>query len=648
MPSRILRLWNANTSAWEEVGDSRLTAHLAAADPHGQYLLETLADAKGDLLAASAADTLGRLAVGTDGQVLTANAASALGLTWATPAAGGGGLATDPLADVKGDLFAASANNAIGRLALGTDGQVLTADSTQALGLRWAAGGAGLPLTGGTMTGTITSDGAAARSTGALVVVGAGATASDSRVYGATSPSYTANALLTAGREYGVSFSSSTAVYLVAVRWYRLNAGASPPTTVRLWDSTSTASPVATVTALSAFADSAVGWKEQRLPAGTQPLLVAGRTYVLSHTAVGSTANGASPYTPVPDAPVTWNANVSNTTGGAYPTTTSAVGYATDLAVRASLSLPDPAESGALRLPNGNQGAVAWRNGTDGGDLLLTVDAADRLTFNGVPLAAGMDQATADLRYLQLAGGTLTGALVEQGATATTNVHQAKLAADTQPRFRLDASGKLEWGPGGTTAPDTSLARAAAGSLTWANTGILDTSGGNPRVHSPATDLVLNGAAGAVIPNADNVNVLGRPTPRWVAVYAVNGTIQTSLAEAKEGVTPLDPAAALEAVRNTTPVTFDYKAPVRGPEWYDLPDDPEQAHAVLLQRMKAAPLEEGARHQRGFVLQDETGRFPCDPMFETGHGQSNPANTAGILLAAIKQLDARLSALEAP
>jgi len=45
VPSRILRLWNPSASAWEEVGDSRLTAHLAAADPHPNYLTASEADA---------------------------------------------------------------------------------------------------------------------------------------------------------------------------------------------------------------------------------------------------------------------------------------------------------------------------------------------------------------------------------------------------------------------------------------------------------------------------------------------------------------------------------------------------------------------------------------------------------------------------
>ena len=41
--------------------------------------------AKGDLLSASANDTLSVLSVGTNGQVLTANSATASGLQWATP-----------------------------------------------------------------------------------------------------------------------------------------------------------------------------------------------------------------------------------------------------------------------------------------------------------------------------------------------------------------------------------------------------------------------------------------------------------------------------------------------------------------------------------------------------------------------------------
>lgn len=48
-----------------------------------------IVDAKGDLISATAADTPARLAVGANGTVLTADSAESTGLKWATPATGG-------------------------------------------------------------------------------------------------------------------------------------------------------------------------------------------------------------------------------------------------------------------------------------------------------------------------------------------------------------------------------------------------------------------------------------------------------------------------------------------------------------------------------------------------------------------------------
>jgi hypothetical protein len=49
-------------------------------------IAKTIVDAKGDLIAATAADTVSRLAVGTNGQVLTADSTAGTGLAWSTVA----------------------------------------------------------------------------------------------------------------------------------------------------------------------------------------------------------------------------------------------------------------------------------------------------------------------------------------------------------------------------------------------------------------------------------------------------------------------------------------------------------------------------------------------------------------------------------
>ena len=58
----------------------------------------TIVDAKGDIVAATAADTVARLAVGANDTVLTADSTAATGLKWATPAAGGMTLISETVA----------------------------------------------------------------------------------------------------------------------------------------------------------------------------------------------------------------------------------------------------------------------------------------------------------------------------------------------------------------------------------------------------------------------------------------------------------------------------------------------------------------------------------------------------------------------
>jgi hypothetical protein len=103
---------------------------------------QALVDFKGDLLTATADNTVTRLGVGSNGQTLTANSATATGLEWQTPS-------NDipvSIVNAKGDLVIGTADNTVSRFGVGTNGQVLTADSNQGDGLVWATPAAGVSL----------------------------------------------------------------------------------------------------------------------------------------------------------------------------------------------------------------------------------------------------------------------------------------------------------------------------------------------------------------------------------------------------------------------------------------------------------------------------------------------------------------------
>jgi hypothetical protein len=52
---------------------------------HTDFIAKAIVDAKGDIIAATAADTVARVAVGTDGQYLKADSAATAGVSWVTP-----------------------------------------------------------------------------------------------------------------------------------------------------------------------------------------------------------------------------------------------------------------------------------------------------------------------------------------------------------------------------------------------------------------------------------------------------------------------------------------------------------------------------------------------------------------------------------
>ena len=102
----------------------------------------TIVDAKGDLIAATAADTVSRLAVGANDTVLTADSTTSTGLKWATPAAGGyTTLASGSLSGTE--VVLSSINGGYRRLVLSINNAYFSGPTILAMRLNGLATGTG-------------------------------------------------------------------------------------------------------------------------------------------------------------------------------------------------------------------------------------------------------------------------------------------------------------------------------------------------------------------------------------------------------------------------------------------------------------------------------------------------------------------------
>jgi hypothetical protein len=134
-PDLILSVYNDASAQWVEIDVSAGAGAIAASSvsyvPTG---------------------TIGSSNVQTAVEEVATEAANATNLTSGTVAVARGG--TGLASYTKGDLLAASAATTLTKLGVGTNGHVLTADSAEATGLKWAA------VTAGTVTNVTSSTGA--------------------------------------------------------------------------------------------------------------------------------------------------------------------------------------------------------------------------------------------------------------------------------------------------------------------------------------------------------------------------------------------------------------------------------------------------------------------------------------------------------
>jgi hypothetical protein len=126
---------------------------------------------------------------------------------------------------------------------------------------------------------------------------------------------------------------------------------------------------------------------------------------------------------------------------------------------------------------------------------------------------------------------------------------------------------------------------------------VLSPEGGDDHITSASGNLALAAvgnisvkAPGTVFhPINDNIINLGYPNLRWAAVYAGNGTIQTSHYSLKRDFELLNPDECVQAVLNTDWLSFNYNPPPRA----ELDDE---AYNLLLDQTAIA------RQQKGYVL----------------------------------------------
>lgn len=205
-----------------------------------------------------------------------------------------------------------------------------------------------------------------------------------------------------------------------------------------------------------------------------------------------------------------------------------------------------------------------------------------------------------------------------------------------QTPFEIDLSGNTTFGVGTGSASVEVLAdgndslsevifkrQNSTGNQVW-RMGILGTGSTRAwflRNETDTADILVIGASGNLTPGADNAQTCGSSGSRWSAVWAANGTIQTSDGRAKEEVE--DAPLGLEFIQSLRPRKF---------RWKDGEDDREHFGFVaqeVEQALRGRPF--GGLYKRTHAAE---------------HDGLNYSELIAPLVAAVQQLTTRVRELE--
>ena len=187
-----------------------------------------------------------------------------------------------------------------------------------------------------------------------------------------------------------------------------------------------------------------------------------------------------------------------------------------------------------------NSGAVASTYGNSTNVPQITVDAKGRITSVTNVAISGGGAVSSVTGSGAITASPTTGSVVVSVATAGTST-AGIVSTGTQTFAGAKTFSSVVTGGNGFLSTPGSYNFTASNESIYGSAGIVTISvGGSARVNFTTSDL---------LPNTDNSLGLGSGARRWTAVYAVNGTIQTSDANSKQDIADLDDAERRVAVR---------------------------------------------------------------------------------------------------